>query len=100
MQLTDVNTKDKIEIRDEMKTFYQNIFNRQIVKEGTGAIEEFLKLDDDENPYQELFNRRISDEIRDSMEGKMSLQEMTKAQNEDMKGTSAPGVDRFTVNFI
>ena len=30
----------------------------------------------------------------------MSLQEMTKALNEDMKGTSAPGVDGFTVNFI
>ena len=25
---------------------------------------------------------------------------MTKALNEDMKGTSAPGVDGFTVNFI
>ena len=49
MQLTDVNTKDKIEIRDEMKTFYQNIFNRQNVNEGTEAIYEFLWLDDDEN---------------------------------------------------
>ena len=34
------------------------------------------------------------------MEGKMILQEMTKALNEDMKGTSVPGVDGFTVNFI
>ena len=34
------------------------------------------------------------------MEGKMTLQEMTKALNDDMKGTSAPGVDGFTVNFI
>ena len=52
-----------------MKSFYQNIFNRQEIKEGTEAIDEFLKLDDDDNPYQELVNRRISDEIRDSMEG-------------------------------
>ena len=43
---------------------------------------------------------RISDAIRDSMEGNMFLQEMTKVLNEDMKGTSAPGVDGFTVNFI
>ena len=30
----------------------------------------------------------------------MSLQDMTKALIEDMKGTSAPEVDGFTVNFI
>ena len=64
-----------------MKTFYQNNFNRQKVKEGTEAIDEFFKLDNDDNPYQELLNRRISDEIRDSMEGNMSLQEMKKALN-------------------
>ena len=83
-----------------MKKLFLNIFNKQNVKEGTEAIDEFLELDDDENPYQELLNRRISDEIRHSMEGQMSLQEMTKKLNEDMKGTSAPGVDGFTVNFI
>ena len=30
----------------------------------------------------------------------MSLQEMTKALNEDMEDTSAPGVDWFIVDFI
>ena len=34
-----------------MKTFYQNIFNRQEVKEGTEGINKFLKLDNDDNPY-------------------------------------------------
>ena len=83
-----------------MKTFYQNIFNRQEVKEGMEAIDEFLKLDDDNSPYQELLNRRISGESRNSMEGIIILQEMTRAFNEDMKGTSTPGVYEFTVNFI
>ena len=83
-----------------MRTFYQNIFNRQKVEEGTKAIDEFLKLCNDDNPYKELLNRRISDELRDSMEGQISLQEMKKALKEDMKGTSVPGVDGFTVNFI
>ena len=49
--------EDKIinpsKIRNEMKTFYQNIFNRQNVKEGTEAIDEFFKLYDNKNPYQE-----------------------------------------------
>ena len=82
-----------------MKFFYQNIFNKQEVKEGTETIDDFLKLNDDNEPLRNL-NRKISDEVRDSMEGDMILQEMTMAHNEDMKGTSAPGVDGFTVNFI
>ena len=41
---------DPSKIRDEMKTFSQNIFNRPEVKEGTEAI-------NDDNPYQELLNR-------------------------------------------
>ena len=72
----------------------------QKVKEVTEAIDDFLKVDNDDNQYQELLNRRISDEIRDSMEGNMSLQDMTKALNEDMKGTSAPRVHGFTNNLI
>ena len=36
---------------------------------------------------KKILKRRISDEIRDSMEGNMTSQEMTKALNEDMKGT-------------
>ena len=43
--------------------------------------------------------RKLNDETRDSLEGNISLHE-TKALNEDMNGTSAPGVDGFTVNFI
>ena len=44
--------------------------------------------------------RKLQNETRDSLEGKISLHEMKKVLNEDMNGTSAPGVDGFTVNFI
>ena len=47
-----------------------------------------------------MIKRQLTNETRDSLEGKISLQEMTKALNEDMNGTSAPGVDGLTVNFI
>ena len=61
VQWTDVNTNLQVEediidpskIRDEMKTFDQNISNRQKVKEGMEAIDGFFKLDNDDNPYQE-----------------------------------------------
>ena len=55
VQQTDVFTKLKVEeeiiepskIRNEMKNVYQNKFNKQDVKEGTEAIDNFLKPDDD-----------------------------------------------------
>ena len=37
-----------------MRKFYQQIFNKQIVKEGTGAIDDFLNSDADTNPFEEL----------------------------------------------
>ena len=44
-ELTKLNVEEKIiepsKIRCEMKTFYQNIFNKQEVKEVTEAIDEF-----------------------------------------------------------
>ena len=83
-----------------MRKFYQQIFNKQTVKEGTEAIDEFLNSDADTNPFEELESRKLNDETRDSLEGNISLHEMTKALNEDMNGTSAPGVDGFTVTFI
>ena len=37
-----------------MKKFCQQIFNKQTVKEGTEAIDDFLNSDADTNPYEEL----------------------------------------------
>ena len=59
VQRTDAIAKTKVEeeiidpskIRDGMKTLYQNIFNRQNVKEGTEAIDELSNLANDDNPY-------------------------------------------------
>ena len=50
VETTDKITKQKVEkeiidpteIRSEAKKFYQKIFNRQEVKKGTDAIDEFL----------------------------------------------------------
>ena len=60
VQCTDATIKLQVEeeiidpskIRDEMKKFYQNILHRQKVKEGEEAIDEFLKLDNDNNMSQ------------------------------------------------
>ena len=47
------------EIRDEMRKFYQQTFNKQTVKEGTGAIDKFFNSDAGTNPYEEL-KKRVS----------------------------------------
>ena len=104
----DKNTGEKInievtepqEIREEMRGFYQNIFAKQQIIEGPSAIENFLNSDDDYRPLLEFKKKTLSNSQRDSLEGEISLHELTTSLFEDMKGTSAPGIDGFTVNFI
>ena len=60
VEKTDVTTGEKVEkeiiepheIRDEMKNFYQDIFDKQTVKDGDQGIEDFLKSDGDTDPYE------------------------------------------------
>ena len=67
MKKTDKSTGQKVEkeviepseIRDEIRKFHQQIFNKQKIKEGTGAIDEFLNLDADTNPYKELEKTKL-----------------------------------------
>ena len=68
------------EIRDEMRKCYQQIINKQTVREVTEAIDEFLSSEADTNPCEELDKRKLNDETRDSLEGNISLHEMTKSQ--------------------
>ena len=104
----DKNTGKKVEleviepkeIRDEMKKFYQDIFAKQKIDEGEDSVKNYLNSDNDVEPLKELNSRKLSDETRDSLEGAILLQELTKALREDMKGNSGPGIDGFTVNFI
>ena len=95
-----IEVTDPIKVRDEMKNFYQSIFNKQEVLEGSEAITNFLTSQGDTEPLLELNRRKLSDAQRDSLEGQITLEELTSALQEDMKGFSAPGIDGFTVNFI
>ena len=83
-----------------MKNFYQSIFNKQDVLEGSEAITNFLTSQGNTEPLLELNRRKLSDAKRDSLEGQITLEELTSALHEDMKGSSVPGIDGFTVNFI
>ena len=56
-----VEVTDPIEVREEMKNFYQDIFNKQEVLEGSTAIENFLTSQGDTEPLLELSRRKLSD---------------------------------------
>ena len=56
-----VEVTDPIEVREEMKNFYQDIFNKQEVLEGSTAIENFLTSQGDTEPLPELNRRKLSD---------------------------------------
>ena len=73
VEKTDESTGQKVEkeiiephdIRDEMKNFYKNIFDKQAVKDGDKGIDKFLKSDKDTDPYEELVKRQLTNETRD-----------------------------------
>ena len=64
------------------------------------AIENYLRLDNDEDPLLELKSRALPDHVKKEMEGNLEDIELNKALMNDMKPNSAPGIDGFTVKFI
>ena len=44
------------------------------------------------DPFEELAKKKLSDETKESLEEKITLPEMSKVLNEDINGTSEPGV--------
>ena len=60
-----VEVTDPVEMRIEIKNFYQNIFNKQEVMEGSKAIENFLTSQGNTEPLLELNRRKLSDTQRD-----------------------------------
>ena len=51
-------------------------------------------------PSEQLANRTLTDEERDKIEGQITLDEMQYALFKKMKGSSAPGIIGFTVNWL
>ena len=82
-----------------MKNFYRSIFKKLEVLEDSKAMENFLTSQGDTEPLLDLNRRKLGDAQRDSLEGQITLEELTSALFEDMKGSSAPGIDGFKLNF-
>ena len=88
-------------IRYEMKSSFQKIFQKQDnLLNTTNDIENFLNSDNDTNPLNEVNKRKITPENAQTMEGLLTIEELTSSLFNHMKGNSSPGIDGFTVNHL
>ena len=55
---------------------------------------------DDNSPWEALRNRRIPEEMAETMEGDLTLEELNEALFMHMNGNSSTGIDSFTVNYL
>ena len=96
-----IEIKDRQGINDEFHRAFQKIYARQeTVDDSTEAIQDFLNSGNDTLPSEYISNIALSDAERDRAEGEITMQELEYALFKKMKGSSAPGIDGFTVNWL
>ena len=78
----------------------KKIYAKQNVDNGSEAIQDIQGCGNDTMPSEQLINRTLTDEERDKIEGEIMLDKMQYALFKKMKGSSAPGIDGFTVNWL
>ena len=94
-------TTDQDTIRKATKTFYQKIYNKNnSVNPSKQRIKEFLDMDGNTSPWEALNKKRIPKEMAESMEGDLTHKELEDALYLHMNGSSSPGSDGFTVNYL
>ena len=94
-------TNNQKEIRNMTNTSFQKIYDKQThVKASRTDIERFLRMDDDSAPLEYLESKKISKDMADSMEGDLTMDELDDSLHNHMNGSSSPGIDGFTVNYL
>ena len=84
-----------------MSKYFQGIYNKDNEIQGSQHdIKEFLDMDNDTAPWEALEKRRLSKEHAESMEGDLTLDELTEALFKHMNPLSSPGIDGFTVAYL
>ena len=99
--LKHVEIKDRQGINDEFHRAFQQIYAKQDnVDDSSEAIQDFLNSGNDTMPSVYISNVALSDAERDRAEGEITLEELEYSLFKKMKGSSAPGIDGFTVNWL
>merc|ERR1711872_1075772 len=87
-------------INDEFHQAFQKIYSRQEVDDSSEAIQDFLDSSGDTRPSEYLNSKALTNKESKSMEDEITLTELNHALFKKMKGSSAPGIDGFTINWL
>ena len=87
-------------IRDSHRAFQKIYAKQENDDDSSEAIQDFLGSGHDTKPSEHIINVALSDDERDKAEGEITLGEMEYSLFKKMKGSSAPEIDGFTVNWL
>ena len=95
-----METTDQEELRMINKAFYQKIYNEQTAVTPTQEdIKDFLQTNDDITPWEALSNRRIPEEMAETMEGDLTLEDLNASLFMYMNGNSILGLMGLQINI-
>ena len=80
------------EIRNKMAEHFQEILNHQNIDKNPNCIADFLLADNNPKPFEELLCRQLSEELKQELEGPLTLNELEESLFKYMKPNSVPGI--------
>ena len=89
---------DRQGINNEFHQAFQKIYSKQDVEDSSEAIQELLDSGGDTRSSEYLKSKTLTDEESESIEGEITLTELCVLFKK-MKGSSAPGINGFTINW-
>ena len=87
-------------INDDFHQAFQKIYSKLDFENSSAVIQEFLDSGRNTKPSEYLKSKALTDEESNGIEEEITLNELNFALFKKVKGTSAAGIDGFTVNWL
>ena len=94
-----IEITDCLRINEEFHKAFQKIFAKNDVDDNYEVLN-FLDSGNDTLSSEYLSNRSITEKEKNNIKWETTLDEMQYALFTKMKGSSAPGIDGFTVSWL
>ena len=91
---------DREGISQEFHQAFTQIYKKQDVDDSEEAIQAFLESGGDTKPVEYLRSKALTQDESNKIEGEITMAELEYALFKKMKGSSAPGIDGFQVNWL
>ena len=95
-----VPVTDREGISQEFHQAFTQIYKKQEVDDNAEAIQEFIESGGDTKPMEYLRSKALTQDESNKIEGEITMAELEFALFKKMKGSSAPGIDGFQVNWL